>query len=83
MALHFVLMVNNHAIGQFTAVRQSGNDDPRTRNLYEVTVRDGDGLWQGHVTHIYGDGAWVLVRRTLQLRERQLESQRQKEVKRE
>lgn len=62
MALHFVLRVNDTAIGAFTAVRTSGGTDADDVNTYRVELLDGDASRRvTEVQHRYGDGAIDLV----------------------
>jgi len=69
MALWFPLYVNNTEIGCLTVTRQvylnthaAGAAD--AVSPYSVEL-DGKNL--GTVTHRYGDGAWALVRKAIEL----------------
>lgn len=69
MALHFPLQVNGKHIGYFTAVRIEGDDQPDTVNTYEVEIIDPAGEVYtrcGEVEHRYGDGAWELIRKSIE-----------------
>lgn len=67
MSLWFTLRINRKEIGSLVIRRIDPYDlqpEPGTIGTY-VVVRDGQEL--GKVEHRYGDGAWVLVRKALEL----------------
>lgn len=68
--LHFDLAINGQPIGEFSAIRRFGDQDPDSLGEYDVEITAVDGgilrtRWAGRVTHRYGDGGWVLVARAL------------------
>lgn len=66
MALHFVLKVNDYAIGSFVAQRTTDNGStPDAVNSYDITIDTPDWEHDDVIEHRYGDGAWVLVRKAL------------------
>ncbi|ASN69251.1 hypothetical protein 7S3_73 [uncultured Caudovirales phage] len=72
MALHFPLMVNGTRIGHLYAVRTEGGANADDINTYQVEImtespRRVDSII---LTHRYGDGAWELVRKALEERDK-------------
>jgi hypothetical protein len=68
MSLWFTLRLNTKEIGSLVVRRITQTDravlDDDEVSTY-IVVRDGHEM--GKVTHRYGDGAWVLVRKALDL----------------
>ena len=71
MALHGNLQVNSEVIGEWIAVREIGGAHDDDINTYLVTVvefrPDGNNaIFNGRITHRYGDGAFALAAKILQ-----------------
>lgn len=69
MALWFPLKVNDKVIGQLSATRIDGESNSDSICTYRVEATDNTGLeiFRGQVRHRYGDGAWVLIRKALDI----------------
>lgn len=71
MALHFPLLVNGDRIGSFYAVRTAGWQNHTASALYRVTLGFDGRTRVVEVEHSPADGAWVLLRKSIEAMERQ------------
>lgn len=69
MALRFPLYINDTQIGVFTAIRVKGSNHPDSINTYRILayLREDPHRTQFEIEHRYGDPAWVLIRKALEV----------------
>jgi hypothetical protein len=67
MGLYVTLKENYDAIGRLEIVRTTNTGSTPGPDAVSRYVVRKDGSQLGYVDHRYGDGAWVLVRKALEL----------------